>query len=204
MQSSEPLRRVEAGEVLVAGEHAVGEAVVFVERGKHLGDAAAVGFAAGDDGPDGRGLDGLAVVDAVGGERSIAEAVVFAKLDEVGGDALRVLEVGEVGLPVEALLVQEAGKVEQLGVAGAVVQPEDDEGVILPAELAPVAQGAGGEARRAGGRSSADRTGMTRGSPVASSYWARTLSMTMRGHQSLLLGGPIMPSGAWWVRVQSM
>ena len=40
---------------------------------------------------------------------------------------------------------------------------------------------------------------MTRGSPVASWYCSRTLSMTMRGHQSLLLAGPIMPSAAWWV-----
>ena len=28
--------------------------------------------------------------------------------------------------------------------------------------------------------------------------------MTMRGHQSLLLAGPIIPLVAWWVKVQSM
>ena len=36
-------------------------------------------------------------------------------------------------------------------------------------------------------------TGMTRVSPVSSWYWVRTLSITMRGHQSFVDAGPIMP-----------
>ena len=47
-------------------------------------------------------------------------------------------------------------------------------------------------------------TGMTRGSPVNSWYCVSALSMTMRGHQSSLDAGPIMPLGAWWLSVQSI
>ena len=139
------LRGAAAGEVLVAGEHAVGLAVVAIELPELMEDGAAIGLGAGDERPDGGGFDGLAVVDAVGGEGEVVHAAVLIELDELAGDGDFVLEVGEVGLPVEALGVEQAGEVEELWVAGAVVEPEDYQGVVLPAELAPVAEGAGGK-----------------------------------------------------------
>ena len=138
------LRGIAAGEVLVAGEHAVGKAVLGVEGGEQLVDGEAVGWLAGEDRPDGGGLDGLAVVDAVGGEGEVGEAA-FGEVELFGGHAGGVAEVGEVCLPVEALGVEEADESEERGVAGAVVEPEGGEGVVLPAELAPVLQRARGE-----------------------------------------------------------
>ncbi len=68
-----------SGEMLVAGEHAVGQAVIFVQLGNHFEDGGAVGGGAGDQRPDGAGLDGLAVVDAVGGEGEVLEAVALGE-----------------------------------------------------------------------------------------------------------------------------
>ena len=96
----------------------------------------------------------LAVVDAVGGEREVFEAAAFVELDELGGDGLGELEVGVLRNPVVALLVEQAGEIEEVRIAGAVVEPEDGERFILPAELAPVAQRARGAARLADGGSS--------------------------------------------------
>jgi len=131
--------------VLVAGEHAVGQAVVAVELGDHLRGGFAIGVGAGDEGPDGAGFDGLAVVDAVGREREVFEAAAFVELDELGGDLLLELEVGVLVHPVVALLMEEAGEVEQIKRASAVVEPDDAERFILPPELAPVTEGTFGE-----------------------------------------------------------
>ena len=148
------VRGVAAGEVLVAGEHAVGQAVTAVELGEHFEHGVAIGLRAGDERPDGAGLDGLAVVDAVGGEREVLEAAAFVELDELGGDGLGELEIGVLRDPVVALLVEQAGEIEEIRRAGAVVEPEDAERCILPAELAPVAQRDARAARRADGGSS--------------------------------------------------
>ena len=47
---------ISSGEVFIAGEHAVGETVVFIERGEHGVDAFAIGGLAGDEPPDGPAL----------------------------------------------------------------------------------------------------------------------------------------------------
>ena len=56
---------------------------------------------------------------------------------------LRVLEIGVLGLPVVALLLEQAGQIEQIRRAGPVIEPDHAEQLVLPAELAPVAQGPG-------------------------------------------------------------
>ena len=106
--------------------------------------AARSAWVVGEEGPDGRGLDRLTVVDAVGGEGEVAEAA-FGEMELHGSHAGGVAKVGEVALPVEALGVEQADEGEEVGVAGVVVEPEGGEGVVLPAELAPVLQGARGE-----------------------------------------------------------
>ena len=58
---------------------------------------------------------------------------------------LGVLEIGVLRLPVVALLVKQTDEIEQLRVAGAVVEPDGGEGVVLPAEFSPVAQRARGQ-----------------------------------------------------------
>ena len=60
--------------------------------------------ATGDERPDGAGLDGLSVVDAMSGEGEVLEAVALVELEEIGGDALGVLEVRVLRHPVVALL----------------------------------------------------------------------------------------------------
>jgi hypothetical protein len=78
---------------------------------------------------------------------AIAESVVLVELDEFGRDALRVFEVGEFGLPVVSLLVEELSEFDEVGVAAAVVEPEHAHYFVMPAEPAPVAQRARGQLR---------------------------------------------------------
>ncbi len=58
---------------------------------------------------------------------------------------LGVFEVGELRQPVVALLMEQPDEIEQSCVAGAVVEPDDGERVVLPAELSPVAQRSRGQ-----------------------------------------------------------
>jgi len=139
-----PLRGVASGEVLVGGEDAVGQAVVAVELCELMQEGLTVFVFTADKGPYGRGFEGHGVVDAVRGERGVAEAVVLVEFDELRRNALGVLEVGEFCLPAVSLLVEEPGEVEEFGVAVAVVEPEHAHDFVVPAEFAPVAQGARG------------------------------------------------------------
>jgi hypothetical protein len=77
----------------------------------------------------------------VGGESEILEAVGFVvELEKFRSDALGVVEVGVLRHPVIALFAEEMRQVEEVGGAGAVVEPEDAEEIVLPAEFSPVAQ----------------------------------------------------------------
>ena len=77
----------------------------------------------------------------MGCERQVREAAALVELDELRGDHFGVLKVSEVCLPVKSLLVKEADEVEQFGIAISVVEPENAERFVLPAELAPIPQG---------------------------------------------------------------
>ena len=131
--------------MLIAGKHAVRQAVILVEFGDHLSGGFAIGLGAGHERPDGAGLHGLPIVHAVRGKREILEATAFIELDELGGDLLLVLEVRVLRHPVVALLMQKPREVEQVRGAGAVVEPDHAQQLILPAEFAPVAQRAFGK-----------------------------------------------------------
>jgi hypothetical protein len=75
----------------------------------------------------------------------VFEAAALVELDELGGDLLLVGEVGGLGDPVVSLQVKEADEIKKVRLARAVVEAEHGEGFVLPAELSPVAERAGGE-----------------------------------------------------------
>ena len=122
----------------------MGETVVLVQGGKLAGDGGAVLGRARDEVPDRRGFDGLADVDAVDGEGQVGLAAAGG-LEHGFGLRDGGVEVRELGLPVPALVVEEMGELDEFRIAGAVVEPENAEDVILPAKFAPVAQGARGQ-----------------------------------------------------------
>ena len=55
--------------MLIAGEHAVGQAVILVESRDHAEDGGAPRAIPRDKRPYGGGLDGLGIIDAVRGKR---------------------------------------------------------------------------------------------------------------------------------------
>ena len=67
------LRRIAAGEMLIAGEHAIRKTVIGVERRQLLLYCAPVILLARHNRPDRRGFDCLPIVDSVGGEADLAE-----------------------------------------------------------------------------------------------------------------------------------
>src|SRR6185437_14906100 len=118
-------------------KHAVGQAVPAVEFRQHVRGTVAVDGRAGNEGPYRSRLERLSIVHAMGSKREVLEPAALVELDELRGDLLLELEVGVLREPVVALLVEQAGEIEQVRIAGAVIKPEDGEGFVLPAELAP-------------------------------------------------------------------
>src|ERR1700761_9580146 len=133
------LRWVASREVLVCGEDAVGQAVIVVELSELMQECLAAFVFSTYERPYGRGFEPHSIVDAMRGERRVAKAIALVEFDELGSDALCVLEVGEFSLPVVSLLVEKIGELDEFGVSGAVVKPEHAQHFIMPAELAPVA-----------------------------------------------------------------
>ena len=75
------------------------------------------------------------------GEGEILEAAAFVELDELGRDAFCVYwKLAYCAIQSYPCCVQQAREVEQIRRAGAVVEPDDAQQLILPAEFAPVAQ----------------------------------------------------------------
>ena len=55
--------------------------------------------------------------------------------------------MSKLRLPVVSLPMQEPRQLNQIRIARAVIQPQSDKRIVLPAEFAPTAQGAGGRLR---------------------------------------------------------
>ena len=118
--------------------------MIAVEGGELAPEVFPLGGVGGDAVLHGGGLERLAVVDAVGLHAlGLVAAAVLLVEESPRGDA-GVFEIFEAGDPVEALLPQKGVEVEELGVGGLEVEPLNDEGLVLPSVLAPVAQGARG------------------------------------------------------------
>ena len=112
--------------------------MIGVESGQHLLKTAPIQLAARHKRPDRRRLQRLAVIHAVSGERQIAKPLTFIELDHLRRDPLSVSKVRKLRRPVISLCVQQADELQQLWVAGAVIKPDNNQRVVLPAELAPV------------------------------------------------------------------
>src|SRR6185437_16122140 len=112
------LRWIQSGEVLVAREHAIGQAMILIELGKHLVHCLAVSFVVRYDRPDWRRFDGLAVIDAVSRKCDVFQAAAFVEIDELWSDPRSIFEVGKIRLPIVALLVEQTNEIEQARIAG--------------------------------------------------------------------------------------
>ena len=140
VHNSEPCEGSGPGKMLVAREHAVGQAVVLVQFGDHPAAAARSVRKPETSDQTGPVLTACPLLTPwVASARSLSPSPSSSLMNSA---VMRCVywKFGILRHPVVALLVQQASQVEQIRRAGPVVEPDDAEQFILPAELAPVAQ----------------------------------------------------------------
>ena len=116
--------------MLIGAEHAVGQALILIERADHARGRLAIGRLLREEIPERGGLQTHRVVYAVG--------IVLGLLVSDFADERK---VGEQLRPIEALAFQLAGEIQQFRIAGPVVEPDDAREFVLPAVDRPTLEG---------------------------------------------------------------
>ena len=125
--------------------------MILIEHGQVMMNRFPVTLLPGDQEPEWRGLDSLRVVHAMNAEGEILEpvfVVATAQGSQSNGGRcylLFELEIFEHRPPVETLLTQQLRQFQQAAIAGPVVEPDDRDQFILPAEPPPFLQRPAGQ-----------------------------------------------------------